>query len=142
MSRPLARTELLLLAAMRAWGDARAAGRRPSQVVGAVFAAKTSRQAAAFFSAWMQALEAGARRPIRLSCASCAGPSADEARLLHAYGVAPLDLQLSCGLLQPLLRDAEAAAVLGRSLNVALAAAGWPCPARVNPWGEPSATLH
>jgi hypothetical protein len=137
----LHRTEQLLLYSMRAWGGARALGLRPVGVVGAILAQSASERAAAFFAAWMQAVEAGARRPIAWACPQGGRPSADEARLIQACGLAPLDLQLSCGLLEPLTADPESAAVLGRSLNLALCAAGWRCPARLRgapcPKGRP-----
>lgn len=137
----LASTERLLLYAMRAWAAARAAGLRPPAVVAPTFAANTSPRAAAFFAAWMQALDAGARRPIGWAVPCGGAPSADERRLIQACGLAPVDLQLSCRMLAPLLGEPESAAVLGRGLSLALSAAGWPCPARLAP-PPAGRTLH
>lgn len=131
--------EQLLLHALRAWGGARVLGRRPPCLVSPAFTAVTSARAAAFFAAWMQALEAGARRPIMLS-SDGGDPSADEIRLIRACGVATIDLQVSCDLLEPLCREPEAVAVLGRGLNLSLIAAGWPYPARFGP--GPGSALH
>lgn len=127
----LTRAEQLLLHAMRAWGGARALGLKPAGMVANAFAENTSERAAAFFAAWMQALEAGARRPIAWAQPSTGTLTVDEARLIQACGLAPVDLQLSCGLLAPLLAEPEGAAVLGRGLNLALAQAGWRYPARI-----------
>jgi hypothetical protein len=138
----LHRTEQLLLYAMRAWGGARALALRPAVVVGPALARNTSDHAAAFFAAWMQALEAGARRPIAWSFPSGGEPTMDEACLIQACGLAAVDLQLTCGLLAPLTTDPESAAVLGRSLNLALYAAGWRCPARFCGASCPRGRLH
>jgi hypothetical protein len=126
----LAPAELLLLWAMRAWANVRISGARPQTLLAEALGAKTSPRSAALFCAWMQAVEASARRRLQIHRVACAGVTADERSLLLACGLAPVALETGEGLLQPMLGDAEPAMGLARALNAAFAADGWLLPAR------------
>jgi hypothetical protein len=144
--RPLAApwpAERLLYLGIRGWVSARRQGAAPGELVGGAIARRTSGRAAALFTAWIQAVEAGGLRPIEIQCADCGGVSQDEQRLVIACGGAPVAFDEAQALLEPLVRDAQAITVLGRALNFALAQAGWRLPCRLGP--EPFAhtpTLH
>lgn len=144
--RGLTPGEKLLLQAMRSWAELRASGERPSVMVGRALSFRASDRVAALFGAWAQAIEAAGRRPIRLQCPSCGGPSVDEQRLIVAVGIAPVAFEVGERVLEPLLSETRPAMVLGRALNAAMAAAGFPLPARLTdpPFGPPPAapTLH
>jgi hypothetical protein len=142
--RPLAApwpAERLLYLAIRGWLSARRQGVPPGAAVGGAIAKRTSPRAAALFTAWIQAVEAGRLRPIEISCADCGGASQDEQRLVVACGGAAVAFDEAQALLAPLVRDAEAIALLGRSLNFALAQAGWRLPCRLEP-APMTPTLH
>lgn len=122
--------ERLLFAALRAWATARIAGERPHAHVSDALAQKASSRAASLFLAWIQAVEAGSRRPLALTCSHCGGMSTDAQRLIVACGLALTDRRLAEALLAPVLHEPAMVMMLARSLNTALAAAGWPLPAR------------
>jgi hypothetical protein len=128
----LSPAERLLLWSMRAWATLRQEGDRPEPVVGAALGARASPRAVALFGAWMQAVEASARGRIQIHSAACAALGQDEARLLIACGLAPVDTEAGERLLRPLLADPEPAMALARALNRVLAADGWSLPARFN----------
>jgi len=144
--RPLAApwpAERLLYLGIRGWVSARRQGAAPADLVSGAIARRTSGRAAALFTAWIQAVEAGGLRPIEIQCADCGGVSQDEQRLVIACGGAPVAFDEAQALLEPLVRDAQAITVLGRALNFALAQAGWRLPCRLG--AEPFAhtpTLH
>ncbi|MET0274487.1 MAG: hypothetical protein ABW360_15985 [Phenylobacterium sp.] len=123
--------ERLMFWSLRAWASARHAGEPPQAPLGELLAAKTSARVAALFMAWVQAVEAASLRPIRGECPHCGGASGDLQRLVVACGIAPVAFELGERLLEPLVSDTRTVMVLARSLNAALAAAGWPLPARV-----------
>jgi len=126
----LAPAERLMFAALRAWAAARIAGERPHAAVADGLAQKASPRAASLFLAWIQAVEAGSRRPLALTCGHCGGMSTDAQRLIVACGLAPTDRRLAEALLAPVVHEPAIVMMLARSLNAALAEAGWPLPAR------------
>lgn len=132
--------ERLLLAALQAWAAARSTGERPNDQVTARLARKTSPRTAALFTAWIQAIEAGSRRPIEVECPGCGDISADLQRLVVACGVAPVSLEIAEALLAPLVSETHAIALLGRSLGVALDRDGWRLPVRLHQ-AEPVAAV-
>lgn len=143
----LAPAERLLIASLLAWAQARRQGLPPQRALGALLAARASPRAAALFAAWAQAIEADSLRPLQAECPHCGGAGPDVQRLVAACGVAPVDLGLGERLIAPLVRDPAMVMILARSLNAALAASGWPLPARLGPppegsAGEPPQTLH
>ena len=131
----LAPAERLMFAALRAWAAARIA-------VSEVLAARTSARVASVFLAWIQAVEAASRRPLALTCGHCGGMSTDAQRLIVACGLAPTERHLAEALLAPVVQDPTMVIMLGRSLNAALAAAGWPLPARGLEGAPERTTLH
>src|SRR5688500_2389797 len=126
----LAPAERLLFAALRAWAGARIVGERPHAAIADALAGRASARVASVFLAWIQAVEAGSRRPLALACGHCGGMSTDAQRLIVACGLAPTDRHTAEALLAPVVEDPTIVMMLGRSLNTALAAAGWPLPAR------------
>jgi hypothetical protein len=139
--------ERLLFAALRAWATARIAGERPHSHVADALAEKASPRVGSVFLAWIQAVEAGSRRPLALTCGHCGGMSTDAQRLIVACGLAPTDRRLAEALLAPVVHEPGMVMMLSRSLNAALAAAGWPLPARglegeVAPQVPERTTLH
>jgi len=134
--------EQLLLSAVRVWAHARVQGQRPHAHVAQALAARASRRVGALFVAWMQALEAASLRPIQIRCPDCGGLSSDEERLIVACGLAPVSMDVAERLLAPLLRDPGVPMTLARSLNAAMAADGWPLPARLDDPAQPRPTLH
>lgn len=138
--------EKLLLQALRSWAGLRSSGERPNVMVARALSFRASDRVAALFTAWVQAIEMAGRRPIRMQCPSCGGPSTDEQRLLVALGVAPVAFEIGERVLEPLLTETKPVMVLGRALNAALAAAGFPIPARLTdpPFGPVPAppTVH
>ena len=130
--------ERLLLLAIRSWVCARNMGEPPSLRMIPTLAAKTSDRVAALFSAWMQTVEAGCRRPIRIQPTSCGCLSPDERRLVVSCDVGAVSVAAARAHLDPLMSETRAAAVLGRSLNAALAWAGWRLPV---PSGAASSTV-
>jgi hypothetical protein len=139
-SDALTPAEKLLIVSLRAWSTVRRQGRSPHALIAPALARRTSARAAAMFAAWVQAVEAAARRPLRPDCDCCGGAPVDLQRLVVACGLAPLDLDLGAEILAPVVHDAEAVMVLARSLNGALADCGWRLPVRLS---EPERrTLH
>jgi len=137
--------ENLLICGVRAWAAARCAGEQPHRAVSDALSRRTNPQVAARFVAWIQAVEATTRRPIKAECACCGGAAPDVQRLVVACGVAPVAFEMGEKLIAPLVRDPRPVMVLARSLNAALAQAGWPLPARLGAPSEPGAagrTLH
>jgi hypothetical protein len=128
----LAPAERLLLWCMRAWATVRLSGERPQTSLIPMLSARASPRAAALFGAWMQAIEAGASRKLRIQCGACTILSPDEERLLLAAGLAPVAMEAGHGLLRPLLPDPEPTMALARALNRTLAADGWRLPARLS----------
>jgi hypothetical protein len=128
----LAPAERLLITSLMAWAQARSHD-QPTRLVAETLAARASARAAALFSAWVQAIEAGGLRPLQAQCPHCGGAGPDVQRLVVACGIAPVDLDLGRRLLAPIVRDPGPVTILGRSLNAALAASGWPLPARLGP---------
>lgn len=127
----LAPAERLLFAALQGWATLRARGERPHSQIAPLLAHKTSGRAAALFVAWIEAVEAASVRPLQIECPSCRGPAPDAQRLIVACGVAPVAPAMAEAILAPLLLGPETVMRLGRSLNAALAAEGWPLPARI-----------
>jgi hypothetical protein len=105
-----------------------------------VLAARASGRVAAVFVAWMQAVEAGGRRPMRVGAVDCGAMWEDEARLVLACGLAATASQISVELLEPLVHEPESVTVLAASLSAALAAAGWALPVRPPPYPGRNAT--
>ncbi len=124
------RGERLLLAGLRAWGHARLTGPKPDGAVRLALSFCASERVATLFTAFMETVEATALRPIEIMC-HCRGLSTDEQRLVVACGIAPVAFDLGQSVLAPILRDTEAALVLARCLNSALAAEGLHLPARL-----------
>ncbi|ODT88988.1 hypothetical protein [Phenylobacterium sp. SCN 70-31] len=122
--------ERLLFAGVRAWARMRISGHRPHQAVAAALGRRVSARTATLFIAWIQAVETGSRRPLALTCPDCGGVSTDAQRLIVACGSAPVDGALAYALLEPILRDPSIVIGLGVRLNRAMAAEGWPLPAR------------
>ena len=141
----LAPGENLLICSLRAWAAARCAGEPPQKPVTLALGKRTNPRVASLFVAWIQAIEASTRRPIRAECCSCGGAAPDLQRLVVACGVAPVALDLGEKLIAPLVSNPQAVMVLARSLNAALADAGWPLPARLGAPSDPGhthRTLH
>jgi hypothetical protein len=141
----MAPAERLLLGSLRGWAAGRLEGHVPHQAVANALAWRTSGQVAAIFLSWVQAIEAGCRRPIQADCPECGGASVDLQRLVIACGVAPVDAELSARLLEPLVTDPVQMMLLSQRLNRAFAASGWPLPARLPAGHQPAApppTLH
>lgn len=134
--------EKLVIQAMRSWASLRSAGERPNMMVSRALSFRASQRVAALFVAWLQAVETASRRPIRMQCPSCGGPSTDEQRLVVALGLAPAAFELGERLLEPLLNETRPTMVLGRALNSALAAAGFPLPVRLSDPPIAPPTLH
>lgn len=144
-SADLAPGENLLLSGLRVWAAARCSGDRPHGPLSKALAQRTSPRVAALFLAWVQAIEAASLRPIHAECPHCGGAGADIQRLVVACGVAPVALDVGERLIAPLVSEPRPVMVLARSLNAALAGAGWPLPARLGEPSEPGAahrTLH
>jgi len=149
-SQPRQRTDLtpgenLLICSLRAWAAARCAGETPHRPVSQALTQRTNPRVAALFLAWIQAVEASILRPIQAECGHCRGAAPDVQRLVVACGVAPVAFDLGKRLVAPLVSDPQAVMVLARSLNAALAQAGWPLPARLGAPPEPGAarrTVH
>ena len=134
--------ERLLLWAMRGWASLRTNKRPPQPWAHQALTTRASQRTAALFIAWMQALEAGQRRPLALGCDGCGAMSQDEARLILACGLASSASAASTKLLEPLVHEPEAVIVLASTLGKALAASGWPLPVRRSPAAAAAATLH
>lgn len=137
--------EMLLIGGLRAWAAARCAGEAPQRPISQALTVRTNPRVAALFLAWIQAVEASTRRPLRAECPDCGGAAPDLQRLVVACGVAPVALDLGERLIAPLVSDPQAVMLLARSLNAALASAGWPLPARLGPTSAPGdspPTLH
>lgn len=129
--------ENLLIYGLRAWAAARCAGEAPHRPISLALAQRTNPRVAALFLAWIQAVEASIVRPIQAECPHCGGAAPDVQRLVVACGVAPVAFDLGEKLIEPLVSDPQAVMILARSLNVALAQAGWPLPARLGAPSEP-----
>lgn len=129
---PLSPAERLLFAALRGWVGLRAAGRRPHDEIGSLLTQKASARSSALFVAWIHAIEAACRRPLPIECPGCGGASADAQRLMLACGVSPVAADMAHALLSPLLIDTQLVVQMGRRLNAALAADGWPLPVRLS----------
>jgi hypothetical protein len=125
------RGERLVLAGLRAWGHARLSGPLPQGVVRPALSFCASERVATLFTAFMEAVEVAALRPIEIQCLHCNGLSLDEQRLVVACGIAPVAFDLGRKVLEPMLRDTETPLVLARCLNGALAAEGLFLPARL-----------
>jgi hypothetical protein len=123
--------ERLLLSAMRQWAALRAAGEPPTRPVAQALAFRASHRTGGLFVAWMQAVEAGLRRPIQVERPACGGISADEQRLMVSCGLAGTATAAGEALLDPLLLDSQPAMVLARALNAALRVDGYPLPVRL-----------
>ncbi|MDO8799963.1 hypothetical protein [Phenylobacterium sp.] len=128
---PLSPAERLLFAALRGWAGLRAAGRPPQDEVVPLLTQKASARASALFVAWIHAIEAACRGPLQIECPGCGGALADAQRLIVACGVSPVAPDMAHALLSPLLFDTQLVVQMGRRLNAALAADGWPLPARL-----------
>lgn len=124
--------ERLLLAAVRSWALARRRGESPEAIVRPALSAASSERVGALFSAWMAAIEERAARPIEIRCLCNPCVSADERRLIVGCGVAAVAVERAQGLLGAMLNETEIPAALARALNGALAAEGWPLPARIS----------
>ena len=129
--------ENLLICGLRAWAAARCAGEAPHRPVSQALARRTNARVAALFLAWIQAVEASILRPILAECDHCGGAAPDVQRLVVACGVAPVAFDLGEKLIAPLVSDPQGVMILARSLNAALAQAGWPLPARLGAPTEP-----
>ena len=129
--------ENLLICSLRAWAAARCAGEMPHRALSRALTQRTNPRVAALFLAWIQAVEASTLRPIVAECSECGGAAPDLQRLVVACGVAPIDLRMGEALIAPLVSDPQQVMVLARSLNAALAQAGWPLPARLGAPSEP-----
>lgn len=141
----LAPGENLLICGLKAWAAARCAGEPPHRPLSEALSRRTNPRVAALFLAWVQAIEASSLRPLRAECPHCGGAAADVQRLVVACGVAPVALDMGEKLIAPLVSDPRPVMVLARSLNAALAQAGWPLPARLGAPSEPGEahrTLH
>lgn len=141
----LAPGENLLICGLKAWAAARCAGEPPHRPLSEALSRRTNPRVAALFLAWVQAIEASSLRPLRAECPHCGGAAADVQRLVVACGIAPVAQDLGEKLIAPLVSDPGLVMVLARSLNAALAHAGWPLPARLGePFepGEAHRTLH
>jgi len=137
--------ENLLIAGLRAWAAARCAGEPPHREIAQAMTKRTNPRVAALFLAWVQAVEASTIRPLRAECGQCGGAAPDLQRLVVACGVAPVDFGMGEKLLAPLVSDTRQVMTLARSLNAALAQAGWPLPVRLgapSQPGEATRTLH
>lgn len=135
--------EHLLLSSLAAWAAARHAGEPPQPLLGAALTERASPRAAALFLAWVQAIEAGCVRPLCAHCADCGGLSDDLQRLVAACGLSPVAFEMGEALVAPLVRDPCQVMTLARALNAALAACGWPLPARLEPAADRTGrTLH
>jgi len=137
--------ENLLICGLKAWAGARCAGEPPQRPVSQAMTQRTNPRVAALFVAWIQAIEGSTRRPLRAECPHCGGAAPDLQRLVVACGVAPVALDLGEKLIAPLVKDPQGVMMVARSLNAALAQAGWPLPARLGAPSEPGqahATLH
>ncbi len=130
-ARDLAPGERLLCGAMLGWADLRAEGERPQRRITSLLAHKTSGRIAALFAAWIQAAEASAARPLRFRCPGCGGLGNDAQRLLVACGLASVAPGLARALLEPLMIESPSIVSLGRAVAAAMAAEGWPLPARL-----------
>ena len=128
---PLSPAERLLLASLRGWAGLRAAGRRPDDEIGLLLTQKASGRTCALFVAWIHAIEAACRAPLRFDCPGCGGVSADAQRLIVACGVSPVAPDIAHALLSPLLVDTQLVVQMGRRLNASLAADGWSLPVRL-----------
>jgi len=100
--------EMLLLSALRQWAALRSAGQHPSRLVAQTLAFRSSDRTGGLFVAWMQAVEAGLRRPIEVECPACGGISTDEQRLMASCGLAGAATAVGETLLEPLLIDTSA----------------------------------
>ncbi|MBP8246719.1 MAG: hypothetical protein KAX56_07625 [Phenylobacterium sp.] len=129
---PLSPAERLLFAALRGWAGLRAAGRRPHDEIAPLLTQKASARSSALFVAWIHAIEAACRGPLRIECPGCGGASADAQRLIVACGVSPVAADMAHALLSPLLSDTQLVVQMGRRLNASLAADGWPLPVRLS----------
>lgn len=141
----LAPGENLLICGLKAWAAARCAGEPPHRPLSEALSRRTNPRVAALFLAWVQAIEASSLRPLRAECPHCGGAAADLQRLVVACGVAPVAQDLGEMLIAPLVSDPGLVMALARSLNAALARAGWPLPARLGAPSEPGEahpTLH
>ncbi|WP_293345404.1 hypothetical protein [Phenylobacterium sp.] len=137
--------ENLLICGLRAWAAARCAGEAPHRPVSQALIQRTNPRVAALFLAWIQAVEASRLRPICAECCECGGAAPDLQRLVVACGVAPVAFELGEKLIAPLVSDPQQVMILARSLNAALARAGWPLPARLGAPSEPGEahrTIH
>lgn len=137
--------ENLLICGVRAWATARCSGHPPHQAVAQAITQRTNPRVAALFLAWIQAVEASTRRPIKAECPCCGGAAADVQRLVVACGVAHVAFEMGEKLIAPLVSDPQQVMTLARALNAALAQAGWPLPARLSIPSEPGEhprTLH
>ena len=129
---PLSPAERLLFASLRGWGGLRAAGRRPHDEIVPLLTRKASARTSALFVAWMHAIEAACRAPLKIQCPGCGGVSADAQRLIVACGIAPVAPDMAHAMLAPLLIDTQLVIQVGRRLNASLAADGWIMPARLS----------
>lgn len=137
--------ERLLLGCLRSWATGREEGHTPHRAIAQALAWRTSSQVATLFLAWAQAIETGSVRPLVVECPGCGGIAPDLQRLVLACGLAPVADGLGRRLLEPLIAEPAAVMGLARQLNAALAASGWPMPARLpsTPHALPaSATVH
>jgi hypothetical protein len=136
--------EQLVLAGLRTWARARMAGDEPRCLIRPGLTHVASKPVAAVFTAMMEHIERDATRPMQIHCVACAGYSEDEQRVVLACGVARASLGAAFDLLRPLVTSPEAPVLLARTLNVALANAGYPLPVRL--WDDEAllvpATIH
>lgn len=136
---PLSPAERLLFASLRGWADLRAEGKRPQEEIVPLLTRRASARSCAMFVAWIHAIEAACRAPLRFDCPGCGGVSTDAQRLIVACGVSPVAPDLAHALLASLLVDTQLVVQMGRRLNACLAADGWPLPVRLS--DSPPASL-
>ena len=129
---PLSPAERLLFASLRGWAGLRTAGKRPHDEIAPLLTRRASARSGAMFVAWIHAIEAACRAPLRLDCQGCGGMSTDAQRLIVACGVSPVAPDMAHALLSPLLIDTQLVVQMGRRLNACLAADGWPLPVRLS----------
>jgi hypothetical protein len=135
-------SEQLVLAGLRAWARARMEGEEPRALIRPSLIHVASRPVATVFVAMMESIEREAARAMQIHCVACSGYSQDEQRVVLACGVAQAAPEVAMQLLGPLVKACEAPFLLARTLNVALANAGYPMPVRMWDEHETPATVH
>lgn len=139
----LALSEQLVLAGLRCWARARMSGQDPRDLVRPSLTHLASKPTASVFVALMERIEGDTRRAMQVHCVACQGYSEDEQRVVLACGVSRTAPDVALQLLSPLVKAPEAPVLLARTLNVALAKAGYRLPIRL--WDDENAaaaTLH